>query len=123
MKHPKVKTLLRKLMVGFVTAIIVPMVLVGLSIDSSGEFIAEFMYMFPYFFYGVFLYGIWASLLSDSLARSMAYTMKKPEPIISLILHVLAGAIFGMVSFIPAITFFVLDRLFQKRSKVHNQVA
>ncbi|WP_270180965.1 hypothetical protein [Alkalihalobacillus sp. CinArs1] len=109
--------LLRKLLVGIITTITVTALFAGLSPSafSLGEFTSDFKNWFPYFFLGIFLYGVWASILSDSLARSMAYTTKKPEWILSFIIHFLAGTVLGAASLISAIVFFIIDRVVQRR--------
>lgn len=89
------------------------------SMESVRYFKYELSFVYSILFYGVLLYGIPVSLLSDSLAKSISHTTRKKEIYIAAVLHILAGFVVGLFSLIPAVTFFIIDRLVM-RKRIHN---
>lgn len=89
------------------------------SVENVRYFQDGQSFVYTILFYGIFLYGIPASLLSDSLAKSISNTTGKREIYIAAVIHVLAGLIVGLVSLIPAVTFFLIDRFLLRKRMVY----
>ena len=112
----------RKMFAGSTTIIILFCIILLLSviqtdfdsIESVSYFKYDLSFAYSVLFYGVLLYGIPVSLISDSLAKSISHTTGKKEIYIAAFLHILAGSLVGLLSLIPAITFFIIDRLLTK---------
>ena len=75
--------------------------------------------MFFGIFIAIYIYGIWASLLSDVLASILSDRTRIREVYGSAFFHIGAGAVFGLGSMVIAFTFFLLDRFFIKYIKVN----
>lgn len=88
-------------------------------ISGLAELQEDTAYIYIILFYGVFFYGVPVSLISDSLAKSIAITTRQKEIYMTAILHLLAGSLVGLGSLIPAITFFVIDRLLMRKPLIH----
>ena len=61
----------------------------------------------------VLTYGLISSLISDWLTNKI-FTSTYAREIASFILHCLFGSVFKVLSLVPAILFFVIDRLLRK---------
>ncbi len=95
---------------------IISAVLIDATLSSGlAELQEDTAYIYITLFYAVFFYGVPVSLISDSLAKSIAITTSQKEIYMTAILHLLAGSIVGLGSLIPAVTFFVIDRLLMRK--------
>ena len=82
----------------------------SLSSNHVNYPIEDISSIFVMHFYGVYIYGLPVSFISDSLANSISITIRSKEVYISVMLHMFAGSLLGFASLIPAITFFIIDR-------------
>ncbi|MDO6654629.1 hypothetical protein [Anaerobacillus sp. 1_MG-2023] len=114
-----IENIKRKIIAGSFTIIflvsiyfIVSAVLIDATLSRGlSELQEDTAYTYIILFYGVFFYGVPVSVISDSLAKSIAITTRQKEIYMTTILHLLAGSIVGLGSLIPAVTFLVIDRL------------
>ncbi|THE13064.1 hypothetical protein E1I69_09345 [Bacillus timonensis] len=91
----------------------------GSEINSIKEYLWSFtttvplylMYSFPV----IFVYGTVTSIISDFLSGLIAKNrMKRSEPYLSFVLHLLFGSILQWVSLGAAILYFIIDRMLRK---------
>lgn len=78
---------------------------------SEHDYFTGFDITFYILFWGTLFYGIGASVISDSIANKIFKKSNKLILISSGILHLLFGSLFGPITLIVAMTFFVVDRL------------
>ncbi|WLR59815.1 hypothetical protein [Guptibacillus hwajinpoensis] len=76
-------------------------------------------HMFFGIFIAIYIYGIWASLLSDVLASILSDRTRIREVFGAAFFHIGAGAVFGLGAIAIAFVFFLLDRFFMKYIKVN----
>ena len=102
--------------------------IVLLSLLTSMLFYPEMSYFHGvnHLFFGIFLaiyiYGIWASLISDVFASILSDRTRIREVYGSAFFHIVTGAVFGLGAMAIAFSFFLLDRFFMKYIKVNWSV-
>ncbi len=103
--------------------------IVLMSILTSKLFYPEMSYftglndMFFGIFIAIYIYGIWASLLSDVFASILSDRTRIREVYGSALFQIGAGAVFGLGAMAIAFSFFLLDRFFMKYIKVNWSMA
>ncbi|MEH7386410.1 hypothetical protein V7147_13535 [Bacillus sp. JJ1521] len=92
----------------------------GSEVNSINEYLWSFttsvpiylMYSFPV----IFVYGTITSIISDFISESITKNwMKRSEPYLSIVFHLLFGSILKWVSLSIALLYFVTDRLLRKK--------
>ncbi|MGB8000478.1 MAG: hypothetical protein WCF60_10390 [Anaerobacillus sp.] len=82
-------------------------------------YVTGMSHLFFDMFLMIYVYGVWASLLSDVFASVFSDRTRIPEVYFSGVLHILAGGIFGLPAIVISFAFFLLDRYFIKFVKVN----
>ncbi|MFK3959227.1 hypothetical protein [Guptibacillus hwajinpoensis] len=99
--------------------------IVLLSLLASKLFYPEMSYfhavnhLFFEIFLAIYIYGFWASMLSDVFASILSDRTRIREVYGSVFFHIGAGAVFGLGAMAIAFSFFLLDRFFMKYIKVN----
>ncbi|MEH7236820.1 hypothetical protein [Bacillus sp. JJ1562] len=117
----------RKLLAASITGALFA-ILLGLFVSSSfwgeinslNDYLWSFTLSVPFYltysFPVIFVYGTLTSIISDFLSELIAKnTIKKSEPNLSLIFHLLFGSILQWVSLSAAILYFIIDRILRKK--------
>lgn len=75
------------------------------------------MYSFPV----IFVYGTVTSIISDFLSELITKSrMKRSEPYLSIVFHLLFGSILKWVSLSIALLYFVIDRILRKKKNQYK---
>ncbi|MFS0821853.1 hypothetical protein [Bacillus sp. 1P02SD] len=97
----------------------------GDEINSIKEYLWSFTRAVPFYlmysFPVIFVYGTVTSIISDFLSGLIAKNrMKRSEPYLSFVLHLLFGSILQWVSLGAAIQYFIIDWILRKKKNRYN---
>ncbi|MBF0708512.1 hypothetical protein IQ283_18055 [Alkalihalobacillus hwajinpoensis] len=118
-KHHALQNIYQRKLAVSVAYIVLVSLLTSMLFYPEMSYFHGVNHLFFEIFLAIYIYGIWASLLSDVLASILSDRTRIREVYGSAFFHIGAGALFGLGTMAIAVSFFLLDRFFMKYIKVN----